>query len=178
MAATEKPAMEKPKRKLPSMPEIGRPESYYSKLADQSERLGDLHTREASKVGQYVTLGLDPHRAWPEKLRYFRHVLRRHCKPPPMADDDVIMFYRQMSNLVRRYCGEEALRLASIEDDRYANWQQMGGSAEMIRIHAIEFFTNLVGLQDDCPDFFNEEDWDQIRLLRGQWVKFSSAGHM
>lgn len=162
--------MEQPKRELPSMPEVGRPESYYAKQAHDAERHGDPHSREAAKVGQYVTLALDPHRAWPEKLRYFQHALRRHCAVPPLADDEIRRFYRGMARLARRYCGEEALRLASVEDDRYANWKQMGGSNDMIRIHAIEFFTNLVGLDDDCPAHFNEEDWDSLRLLRSQWV--------
>src|SRR5581483_3658578 len=59
-------------RQLPPMPEIGRPESYYAKLSHEADRVGDRHAREANKVGQYVTLAMDPHLTWEEKLKYFQ----------------------------------------------------------------------------------------------------------
>ena len=121
-----------PTRQLPQMPDIGRPESFYAKLVHTADRQGDTHSHEAAKVGQYVTLALDPSRAWEEKLKYFQHALKRHCVPPPYPDDDVWMFYQQLAELVRGYCGQEALRLASLEDDLYAARLSMGQSREKI----------------------------------------------
>ena len=72
------------------------------------------------KVGQYITPALDYRLRWSKKLRYFEHALRRHCNPPQLASDEVWMFYRNLAHLVREHCGKEALRLASEEDDRYA----------------------------------------------------------
>src|SRR5436309_614776 len=107
-------------RQLPMMPQIGHPESYYAKASQTADRMGDRHAHEANKVGQYVTLAMDPHLTWEEKLKYFQHAVKRHCNPPPYPDDEVWMFYQQLADLVRQYCGHEALRLASLEDDLYA----------------------------------------------------------
>jgi hypothetical protein len=90
-----------PTRQLPQMPEIRRPESYYAKLVHQADRAGDTHSHEASKVGQYVTLAMDPSLDWSQKLKNFQHALKRHCVPPPYPDDDVWMFYQQLADLVR-----------------------------------------------------------------------------
>lgn len=155
---------------LPPLPEIGRPEAYYARLAHTADRSGDVHAREAAKVGQYVTLGLDPHRKWPEKLKYFEHALRRHCNPPALPSDEVWLYYRTLADLVRTHCGGEALRLASVEDDRYAHWLGTGGSRDEIRNHANEFFLDLMGWGDRCPEHFKEEDWDQLKLIRAQWA--------
>ena len=70
-------------RQLPPLPEIGHPEPYYARQCHLADREGDSHRREAFKVGQYVSLALDPHLSWPEKLKYFQHALKRHCVPPP-----------------------------------------------------------------------------------------------
>src|SRR5205085_1049714 len=83
----------------------GRPESFYAKRVHEADRQGDIHTHEAFKVGQYVTLAMDPHLSWDEKLKYFRHALKRHCVPPPYPDDDVWMFYQQLADLVRQNSG-------------------------------------------------------------------------
>ena len=112
-----------PTRQLPAMPEIGRPESFYAKLVHTADRQGDTHGHEAAKVGQYVTLAMDPSLHWEEKLKYFQHALKRHCVPPPYPDDDVWMFYQQLAELVRAHCGQEALRLASLEDDLYGTFR-------------------------------------------------------
>lgn len=166
----ETPQQQQQQLPMPSMPEIGHPEQYYARQAALADRLGDVHSREAAKVGQYVTLGLDPHRKWSEKLKYFQHALRRHCNPPALPSDPVWLFYQNLSELVKRHCGEEALRLACVEDDRYANWMQRGGTREEIRQHAIDFFHELMGWGDLCPEHFKPEDWDQLRLIRAQWV--------
>lgn len=159
-----------PTRQLPQMPEIGRPESYYAKLVHTADRQGDTHAHEAAKVGQYVTLALDPSLAWEEKLKYFQHALKRHCVPPPYPDDDVWMFYQQLAELVRAYCGQEALRLESLEDDLYAARLSMGQSRDKIEDDAETFFGRLLGTGDTSPEWFNETDWHQLKLIRDQWI--------
>jgi hypothetical protein len=155
---------------LPPMPEIGRPESYYADLIRSADRNGSMHLREAAKVGQYITLGLDPSLAWNEKLRYFQHAHKRHCSPPPYPDDAVWMFYQNLADLVRSWCGAEALRLAGIEDDLYAARLKMGQSRDRIEDDAERFFMNLLGSNDRCPEWFNENEWLQLKLLRDQWI--------
>jgi hypothetical protein len=157
-------------RQFPPMPEIGKPESYYAHNVHQADRLGDVHAHEAHKVGQYVTLAMDPHLTWEEKLKYLKHALKRHCVPPPYPDDDVWMFYQQLADLVRQYAGQEALRLASVEDDLYAARVSMGQSREKIEDEAEEFFGKLLGAGDSCPEWFNEPDWAQLKLIRDQWI--------
>jgi len=157
-------------RQLPPLPEIGRPESYYAKLVHRADKAGDVHAHEAAKVGQYITLALDPHLTWEEKLKYFKHALKRHCVPPPYPDDDVWMFYQQLADLVRQYAGQEALRLASLEDDLYAARLSMGQAREKIEDDAEHFFLRLLGTGDTCPDWFNETDWSQLKLIRDQWI--------
>src|SRR5947207_48330 len=114
------------KRILPSLPEIGRPASYYANLVRAADKAGDIHAHEAGKVGQYITLALDPELPWGSKKRYFDHALRRHCVPPPIPDEPVWIFYRSLANLVRQHAGQEALRLASKEDDLYAMRSKLG----------------------------------------------------
>ena len=162
--------MLKPEQKLPTMPEIGYPESFYARQVHKCDKAGDIHARESYKVGQYVTLALDTNLKWQDKLRYFQHALRRHCNPPPIPDEQVWLFYRQLAHLVRDYCGREALRLASAEDDYYARRTAMGGSKDRIETDAETFFGDLMGHTDHCPDHFHEEDWAQLKLLRDQWI--------
>ena len=152
------------------MPEIGRPESCYAQLMHQADRQGQIHLREAAKVGQYITLALDPSLTWDEKLKYFRHALKRHCSPPPLPDDAVWMFYQSLADLVRQYCGQEALRLASAEDDRYAALLRLGQRREKIEDDAEPFFMHLMGSSDHCPEWFSETDWAQLKLIRDQWI--------
>jgi len=155
-------------RQFPPLPEIGHPETYYARQAQQADRIGDRHAHEASKVGQYVTLGMDPRLEWGEKLKYFNHALRRHCVPPPLPDDDVWMFYRNLADLVRQYAGQEALRLTSTEDDLYAARISMGQTREKIEDEAEQFFARIV--PGECPEWFNEEDYGQLKLIRDQWI--------
>ena len=156
-------------REMPPMPEIGHPESYYAKAVHHADRVGDIHSHEAAKVGQYITLALNPALSWEEKLRYFQHALKRHCAPPPFPDDLIWMFYRQLAELVRQYASQEALRLASDEDDLYAARLAMGQEREKLEDEAEEFFARLMP-QDHCPDWFNEQDWQQLKLIRDQWI--------
>jgi len=153
---------------LPPMPEIGHPESYYSRIVHQADRDSDIHRREAAKVGQYISLAIDPHLTWEEKLKYFRHAIKRHCVPPPLPEENVWMFYRSLANLVRQYAGQEALKIASTEDDLYAARLNMGQVREKIENEAEDFFARLV--PTECPDWFNEEDYQQLKLIRDQWI--------
>ena len=162
--------MTQPSRRMPEMPEIGHPESYYASRVHDADRRGDHHSHEAYKVGQYVTLALDPSLTWEHKLKYFQHALKRHCVPPPYPDDDVWMFYQQLADLVRQFCGQEALRLSSLEDDLFAARLQMGQSREKIEDDAETFFGRLLGTGDTCPEWFNETDWSQLKIIRDQWI--------
>ena len=155
---------------LPPLPQIGHPESYYARLAKQAEREGDIHAHEAAKVGQYITLGLDPNIDWDAKRRYFRHALRRHCAPPQVSSELVEVYYQRLSDLVMHHAGTEALRLASSEDDKYASRLSDGHSRRAIMEDAVEFFANLMGVDDSCPSHFKEEDWIQLRIIRNQWI--------
>lgn len=157
-----------PTRQFPPLPQIGLPESHYAKQVHLADRIGDRHGHEANKVGQYITLAMDPHLNWEEKLKYFRHALKRHCAPPPLPDDDVWMFYRSLADLVRQYAGLEALRLASVEDDLYAARINMGQTRDKIEEDAEQFFGRLVPA--NCPDWFNEDDYAQLKLIRDQWI--------
>jgi len=155
---------------IPTLPEIGHPESYYAHLVHKADRENAMHSREAAKVGQYITLGLDPNLDWDTKRRYFRHALRRHCVPPQVSSELVEMYYQRLVDLVMHHAGAEALRLASGEDDRYACRLAGGEQRRTIMEDAVEFFANLMGVDDTCPTHFKEEDWLQLRIIRNQWI--------
>jgi hypothetical protein len=153
---------------LPPMPEIGHSEGYYAKQVIRADKAENQHVREAAKVGQYITLALDSHLEWEKKLRYFQHALRRHCVAPPLASEKVWIFYAQLANLVRQYAGLEALRLASKEDDLYAKRLAMGQLREKITGEAEDFLESIMG-EGGRPPHFNQEDWEQLKLIRNQW---------
>lgn len=155
---------------VPALPPIGRPESFYARQAHQAERDGDVHAHEAFKVGQYVTLGLDSRLSWPKRLKYFDHALRRHCVTPPLPDECVWLFYRDLADLVRSHAGEVALVLASAKDDEFAQQLCGGRGRDLIEDEAERFFLDLTTLSDAKPHHFNEEDWVQLKLIREQWV--------
>lgn len=157
-------------RPLPSMPPIGRPESFYAKAAHEADQAGDVHAHEAAKVGQYITLALNEALPWEEKLKYFRHVIRRHCQPPPSADEEVTAFYQQLAEYVRQHAGQEALRIASREDDLYAARLSMGQSRDLIEDEAEAFFAKIMGTGNACPDWIAPPDWAQLVLIRDQWI--------
>jgi hypothetical protein len=162
--------MPMPQRHFPPLPCIGLPESNYAALARYADQRGDLFAKEAAKVGQYVTLALDAHLDWPSKRRYFEHALRRHCAAPPLPDEQVWLFYQRLADLVRRHAGREALRLASAEDDHYAYLQKIGRPRPAIVAEAQAFFAALMGDEKHRPDWFTEQDWTQLKLLRSQWA--------
>jgi len=155
---------------LPPLPQIGHPESYYARLAKQAEREGDIHLHEAAKVGQYITLALDPNIDWDAKRRYFGHAVKRHCAPPQVSSELVEVYYTRLTDLVMHHAGAEALRLASAEDDKFATRLAEGMSRRAIMEEAVDFFANLMGVDDTCPSHFKEEDWLQLRIIRNQWI--------
>ena len=155
---------------LPPLPQIGHPESYYARLAKQAEREGDIHAHEAAKVGQYITLALDPNIDWDAKRRYFRHAVKRHCAPPSVSSELVEMYYTRLTDLVMHHAGTEALRLASAEDDKFAMRLAGGEKRRIIMEEAVDFFANLMGVDDTCPSHFKEDDWLQLRIIRNQWI--------
>ena len=156
-------------RQMPPMPEIGHPEGYYVRGAHDAEKKGLLLLRESFKVGQYITLALSSRIGWDEKLRYFHHALDRHATPPKILDDETWSFYKDLQNLIRDYAGEEALRLASIEDDRYAAMEAMSRPRSDIESHA-ELFFNKIICSDECPPHFHEDDYRQLKMIRDQWI--------
>jgi len=157
-------------RQLPDLPEIGHPESYYAKRAHEAERTGNYHSKEAHKVGQYVTLAMDPALTWEQKLKYFNHALKRHCNPPPVPDEATWLFYRELAELIRAHAGQEGLRLAMMEDDLYDKRVKLGVPRERIEEEAELFFTRLLGNQNHCPDHFDEEEWRQLKMIRYKWI--------
>jgi hypothetical protein len=160
----------RPTRPLPRLPEIGQSEAWYSKHIHQAEADEDNCAREAYKVGQYITLALDPHLTWEEKLKYFHHALKRHCTPPASAEEPVATFYWKLAEMVRQYCGQEALRLASAQDDVFATRLGLGASREELEDEAEEFFTQLVPAGEQCPAWFSDQDYSQLKMIRDQWI--------
>jgi len=157
-------------RRLPDLPPIGRPESYYAHRVHDAERKGDIHAKEAYKVGQYVTLGMDPALTWDQKLKYFNHALRRHCNPPPVPDEATWLFYRNLAELIRHNAGQEALRLVMREDELYEKRQKLGVLRECIAAEAKHFFIRLFGEATTCPQYLDEEDWRQLMMVRQHWT--------
>jgi len=155
---------------FPSMPPIGQSEAFYAKLAKQADADGSIYAHEAAKVGQYISLALDPHLDWPAKLRYFQHALKRHCVPPPVPDEPVWVFYRDLADLVRQYAGYEALRLSSLEDDLFATRLALGADRCAVESDAENFFGQLIGSGEKRPDWVSEDDWAQLKLIRDQWI--------
>lgn len=154
---------------IPPLPELGHSEGYYVRGSQRAERNGNVLKVHSYKVGQYITLAMDSKLTWEEKLRYFRHTLNKHCVPPRIPDDAVWGFYKDLQRVVRDAAGQEALRIASNEDDLYAALAQMGKHREEIEERADAFFKRLAPT-DECPDWFHESDYVQLKLIRDQWV--------
>lgn len=154
---------------FPPMPEIGRPDAFYTHAIEVAEQEGDLNKRSAMKVGRYVTLALNPSISWEEKQKYLNHALKHHCAPPSQ-DEETQQYYTQLADLVRQHAGAEALRLASAEDDMYAARVALGQDRSAIDDDAEAFFLRLLGPSDRCPEIFIDIDWQQLKLIRDQWI--------
>ena len=46
----------------------------------------------------------------------------------------------------------------------------MGQRKEKIAPDAAYFFQRLIGREERCPLWFCSEDWEQLVLIRNQWV--------
>lgn len=156
-------------QKFPPMPEIGRPDAFYIHAIEVADQEGDLHKRSALKVGRYITLALDPAIPWEQKRKFFLHALKHHCAPPSLGEDTQ-QYYAQLADLLRQHAGAEALRLASQEDDMYAARAALGQDRTAIEDDAEAFFLRLLDTGDHCPEHFNEIDWQQLKLIRDQWI--------
>jgi len=154
---------------IPALPELGHSEGYYVRGSQRAEKNGDGLKVHGYKVGQYITLAMDSKLTWEEKLRYFRHTLNKHCVPPRIPGDEVWCYYKELQKLVRDAAGQEALRIASNEDDLYAALTQMGRTREELEERADVFYKRIVP-SEECPDWFHEGDYVQLRLIRDQWV--------
>lgn len=157
--------------RLPPIPEIGQDEHVYATQARLADEAGDREARDAAKVGLYVSLAI--HRTkmpWPEKLRHFQHALHKHCHIARPADHRIWAFYHSLAHLVREYCGQEALRLASQQDDRFAAQLAMGVPRAKIERDAVLFFFGLIGHGCDCPEHMLTDDFVMIRMIRDQWI--------
>lgn len=158
-------------QQYPPLPKIGMADEVYSREIAKADAENDRDAREALKVGRYVTLAMHPSLAWDAKLRYFLHALHKHCLSPT-PDELMKPFYQNLGQLVREYCGSEALRLASQEDDMYAARAALSEDHSTIEEDAEVFFGNLLGTGtgDHAPEQFNEVDWSQLKMLRDQWI--------
>lgn len=157
-------------QKFPPMPEIGKPDAFYLHAIEVAEQEGDVNKRSALKVGRYVTLALDPTISWENKKKYLLHALKHHCIAPTL-DEETQQFYAQLSDVIRQHAGAEALRIASQEDDMYAARAALGQDRSAIEDDAEAFFLRLLGSNTDhCPEHFNDIDWQQLKLIRDQWI--------
>ena len=153
------------------MPKIGLPEETYLHVANKAQRNGEDLIFEAAKVGQYVSLALrDTDRPWEDKVKLFRHALKRHCRPPEHADEMTKEWFKRLSHFVRGLFGGEALRLAGEQDDRFDARKSMGQSIEDIADDAEKFFDAVCPHCDTCPPLYNEEEWRQLRIYRDRWI--------
>ena len=159
------------KPRLPRMPKIGLPEKVYLQAAKEAEARGDDLTVEAAKVGQYVSLALrDLDAPWSTKLKYFRHALKRHARPPEHADDVTKEWFAKLAHHARAYAGAEALRLAAEQDECFDARRSMGQTDDTIADDAESFFDAVCPHCEKCPPIYNPEDWEQLKEMRDRWI--------
>lgn len=151
------------------LPVIGHPETWYTKHIEQADSVGDHLAHCSFKVGQYVTLALDPKRSWEEKVKYFRHCLKHHCTAKEGADPETVAFCEKLRGLVLRYASQEARRAAHREHDSYSMRLDMGASKDTLAEEAEVFFPNVLG-HGPCPDYLTAEAFKEICGLRDRWI--------
>jgi hypothetical protein len=152
------------------LPVIGHPEPWYEKHIKQAEQSQDPHARASHKVGLHVTRALSPTMPWEEKYRHFHHAVKHHCQAPPGADAAIRAFYGKLADVVRRYAGQEALKVVRRQHEQYLRRVQSGVSRDAIADEAELFFPDFVGHGHDAPDWINAESWHQIRAIEAQWI--------
>lgn len=151
------------------LPVIGHPEAWYVKHIEIADASSDRLTRASFKVGQYVTLALDPKRSWEEKVKFFRHALKHHCTAAETADPETVGFCQKLKALVLRYASQEARRAAHQEHDGYSMRLDMGVGREALAEEAEVFFPNILG-HGPCPDYLTPEAFKEICTLRDRWI--------
>jgi hypothetical protein len=152
------------------LPVIGYPEAYYAKHIHDADTAGDRVGHEAYKVGQYITCGLEPSRKWVEKMKYFCHALHHHTAAPAGADEPTQHYFGKLAEMVRKYAGHEALRLAKHENDSYSLRLHSGTPRATIEEEAEVFFADLLGHGGECPDWCTKEIWEKITHIRDHWI--------
>jgi len=157
-------------RQFHPTPVIGHPDHWYKSHAEQAEAAGDMLARCAYKVGQYITLGLDPHRSWEEKAKYFRHCLKHHCIAASDATPDEIVFRQKLRAIVLRHAGQEGLNLARKAHADFKMRLEMGATRDVLAEDADDLFLMLLGNSGSHPEFFTPEVYEEIRSLRNRWV--------
>jgi hypothetical protein len=157
------------KQQFRPLPVIGYPEAYYAKHIKQADDAGDIMAHNAHKVGQYVTLGVDPKRGWEEKAKYFKHTIKHHTNAPADADEETKAFYKKLRDLICRYASQEVRRLARQEHDSYSMRLEMGVPRDTLIDEAEVFFPSLLG-HGPCPEYFTPEAFAELKLLRDKWV--------
>ncbi len=157
--------------KLPGMPKVGLPEEMYLKVAKQASRHCNDLVHEAAKVGQYLTLATrNPDEPWPQKLKAFRHALKKHCIPPEHADELTKDWYKRLARHVRKHAGLEAVRLAEEVNERYEMRKSIGQTDDAISDDAEEFFDGVCPNCETCPPLYRDEQWEQIKEIRDRWI--------
>lgn len=151
------------------LPVIGHPETWYTKHIAQADAVGDHLAHCSFKVGQYVTLALEPKRSWEEKIKYFRHCLKHHCTPKPNAEPEAVAFCEKLKALVLRYASQEARRSAHQEHDAYCMRMDLGVPRDTLADEAEVFFPNILG-HGACPDYLTPEAFKEICALRDRWI--------
>lgn len=158
-----------PLRQLPKMPPIGEPEHFYSQRAKRAAIEDDRICVDLWKVGQYCTLALNPKARWDEKLAYYCHALERHCQPPTYPDDEVWIFYRELTGLVQSCAGREALRMANLMDEWFSRRLRKGEPRETVENDAECFFMNMLP-PGERPVWFSEADYFALMMVRDRWI--------
>jgi hypothetical protein len=159
---------------LPTLPELGRENTYYGKVAHKAEKKGDVRTHAAYKVAQYITLGKEANN-WPDKVKYFRHAIEKHAKPRPPIDDAVWAFYQQLQDWVRQEAGVEAMRTVQIEDEFFTARVNQNEARFRIVSDAARFFRDILGAGDK-PNWFTDADFEKLRRYQLKWANAGSPG--
>jgi ferredoxin-NADP reductase len=157
-------------RQFHPAPVIGHSDHWYKSHIEHAEAAGDPLARCAFKVGQYITLGVDPHRSWGEKSKYFHHSLKHHCVAGSDATPDEIIFRQKLRDFVTRCAGQEASSMALKANSDFKMRLEMGTSRDVLAEEADEMYLVLLGSSGSRPDFFTPEVFEEIRSLRDRWV--------
>ena len=146
------------------LPMIGHPDAFYVKQIEASNKSGDMHALESAKVGRYVTLAMDAAMPWEEKLRHFLHALKRHCVAPSDASPDVETFYQRLTDLVRRYASQEAVRFVAHATESQRLRGQTSDPAALPS-QVAELKKRICGDAQGRPEWMNPDAWDRINRL-------------